>query len=185
MLSDVLLLLRERPELTAFIVLGQAHLTRFGHDQVVAGVCGALGPVCSRCVLVSPDLSAIFRARRIARCATGWILPAYDPHTRLKCEALQPQYLFCHHSLLPAAGALWRGPWRWVIHDVTSLELALQLAERGAGFIATRHVAEMSDAMRAYAVAKDRDRAADAGEEPPPDLCPASLDGRDLGDVEE
>jgi hypothetical protein len=38
---------------------------------------------------------------------------------------------------------LWRGPWRWALYDVTSRQLAADLAERGARLIRTTEVRKM------------------------------------------
>ena len=90
-------------------------------------------------------LDATFPATKI-----GWVLDDYDAHSRLKCEALQPEYLFCDHESLPAKGALWRGTWRWVIYEVETISLALSLAARGANHIETMAVRQMSEAVRAH-----------------------------------
>lgn len=155
-LVEVLSLLTRRPETTVFVSIGRASLTRFGHDQVVAQVAETLKPFRSRCIVVSADLPAVHRARQIAGYQIGWALPAYDNHTRLKYEALQPEYLFCDWALLPSEGALWRGPWRWVIREVPTLEVALRLADRGADFVATANVRALSEAMHAHAAAQAR-----------------------------
>jgi glycerophosphoryl diester phosphodiesterase len=155
-LVDVLSLLTKRPETTVFVTIGRASLARFGHDQVVAQVAETLKPFRSRCIVVSADLPAVHRARQTAGYQIGWAVSAYDNHTRLKYEALQPEYLFCDRELLPAEGALWRGPWRWVIRDVPTLEVALDLAARGADFVATENVRSLSEAMRAHAAALAR-----------------------------
>jgi glycerophosphoryl diester phosphodiesterase len=150
-LVDALSLLTRRPETTVFVTLGRASLVRFGHDQVVAQVAEAMKPFRSRCIVVCADLPAVHRARQIAGFQIGWAVPAYDNHNRLKYEALQPEYLFCDRAQLPATGALWRGPWRWVVRDVPTLDAALDLGARGADFVATTNVRELSEAMRAHA----------------------------------
>ena len=155
-LVDVLSLLTKRPETTVFVTIGRECLSRFGHDQVVAQIAEAVKPFRSRCVVVSADLPAVHRARRTAGFPIGWELSACDNHTRLKYEALQPEYLFCDHALLPFGSALWRGPWRWVIRNVSTLEIALELAARGADFVATANVRSLSEAMRAHAAALAR-----------------------------
>ncbi|MEP7242173.1 MAG: glycerophosphodiester phosphodiesterase family protein [Gammaproteobacteria bacterium] len=155
-LVDALSLLTRRPETTVFVTIGRASLARFGHDQVVAQVAETLKPFKSRCIVVSADLPAVHRARQIAGFQIGWAVPAYDSHTRLKYEALQPEYLFCDWELLPREGALWRGPWRWVIREVPTLDVALQLADRGADFVATGNVRALSEAMHAHAAAQTR-----------------------------
>jgi glycerophosphoryl diester phosphodiesterase len=148
LLSDVLTLLERRPEVTLFVEIKRASLTRFGYDQVVARVVNTLKPARNQCVVISFDLAAVHRARQIGGTPIGWVISAYDAHTRLKFEALQPEFLFCDHEALPPNGALWRGPWRWVIYEVDSLPLAQSLAARGADYIETMAVQELSDAMR-------------------------------------
>lgn len=151
LLREALALLERRPEVTFFVELKRAALARYGHEQVLQQVLDALHPYRSQCVLVSLDLPAIWRARRIAGVRIGWVVPASDGHTRLKYEALQPEFLFCDHTRLPASGSLSRGPWRWAVYEVSTLESAMALAARGADFVATAAVRAMSAAMRAHA----------------------------------
>jgi len=152
-LANTLGLLAGRPEITVFVIVGRQSVARFGHEQVIARVTRTLKPFRSRCILASADLATVHLARAQAACPIAWVLPAYDDHTRLKYEALQPDYIFCDRSLLPAAGTLWRGPWRWAIYEVDALQEALALAERGADFVATRHARSLGEAMLAHAAA--------------------------------
>jgi glycerophosphoryl diester phosphodiesterase len=149
LLTEVLQLLEGRPEVTVFVELKRASLNQHGHDHVVAQVLEALRPRASQCVPISFDLAAIHRARQMGAAQIGWVISDYDEHTRFKCEALQPQFLFCNHEKLPAAGRLWSGPWRWAIYEVTELPLALALAGRGADYLETMAVRALSDALRA------------------------------------
>jgi len=152
-LSDAMHMFQQHPEITAFITIGHASVARFGRDPVVSQVLQVLRHYRSRCVVVSADMPAVHSAREMGECQVGWIVPSCDSHTRLKCEALQPDFLFYDSAQLTAADVLWRGPWRWVVNDVSSIEAALSYAERGADFIATSQVRAMSEAMRAHAKA--------------------------------
>jgi len=156
-LASTLSVLEGRPEITAFIVIGAASVRRFGRDHVVSQVVRKLKPVRSRCVLASADLTTIHTARNMTGYPVAWVLPAYDDHTRLKYEALQPDYLFCDRAYIPPGGALWRGPWRWVVYEIDTLESVLDVAARGAHFVATRDVRALSEEMRAHAAAEARD----------------------------
>jgi glycerophosphoryl diester phosphodiesterase len=153
-LATTLGVLEGRPELTAFVVIGGACVHRFGRERAISQIVRALKPVRSRCVLGSADLPTIHAARSLAGYPIAWVIPAYDNHTRLKYEALQPDFLFCDRTFLPATGALWRGPWRWVVSEVDTLETVLALAARGAHFVATRDVRSLSEAMRAHAASE-------------------------------
>ena len=148
LLRDVLALLKGHPEITLFIELKRESLRQFGHDHVVSQVLEVIRLWRSQCVLISFDLVAVHRARLLAEAPIGWVLEDCSDHSRLKCEALQPQFLFCDQLKLPAAGRLWQGPWRWVIYEVRALPLALALAGRGADYVETMAVRELSDALR-------------------------------------
>lgn len=148
-LADAAQLLEGRPEVTLFVEVKRASLARFGHDQVVPQVLEAVRPWRTQVVIISFDLPAIYRARQIGGYRIGWVLPQYDSHTRLKCEALQPEFLFCDHEKTGNGDPLWRGTWRWVIYEVTAIDMALALAARGADFIETMAVRELGVAMRA------------------------------------
>jgi glycerophosphoryl diester phosphodiesterase len=148
LLRDVLKLIESRPEVTLFVEIKRESLSRFGHDQVVGRVLDTIRPSRSQCVVISFDLAAVFRARQIGGVRIGWVLSDYDSHSRLKFEALQPEFLFADHQQLPAGDALWRGPWEWVIYEVDTLPLAQSLTARGAHHIETMAVAAMSRAVR-------------------------------------
>lgn len=148
LLRDVLALLSRRPEITLFVELKRASLRQFGHDHVVSQVLEAVRPWRAQCVIISFDLAAVHRARRYGDAPIGWVLESCDDHSRLKFEALQPEFLFCDHQQLPARGRLPQGPWRWVIYEVTSHPLALELAGRGADYIESMAVRELSAALR-------------------------------------
>src|SRR5690606_16114093 len=116
----------------------RASLRMFGTDVVVRKVCEVLKPIARQCVLVSRDLTAVHHVRQISSYRIGWILSEYSNLSALKSEALVPEYLLCDHELLtPTSARVWRGPWRWIIRNVGSREMAAQLAARGAGLVAT------------------------------------------------
>jgi glycerophosphoryl diester phosphodiesterase len=111
---------------------------------VARKVCAALQAVARQCVIVSFDLAAVHHVRQISSYRIGWMLSEYSSLSALKCEALAPDYVFCDHQLLTEASAqLWRGPWRWVVYEVVSPRLALQLAARGVRLIQSTAVRAM------------------------------------------
>ena len=164
LLADVLALLDGRPDVTLFVEIKAESLARLAHEQVVERPMQELGAAHSQCVVISFDLAAVFRARQLGGFAIGWVLEQYDSHSRLKYEAVQPEFLFCDVQKLPQQGALWRGPWRWAIYEVQSMELALSLAERGAHYIETMAVSAMSSALRAAQNSPARTAAGPRGE---------------------
>lgn len=148
LLSDVLVLLEGRPDVTLFVEIKRQSLRRFGHDAVVGRVLQALQPWRDQCVVISFDLQAVEQARARGGFTIGWVLGDYGARSAAQYQALQPEFLFCDHEQLPPAGSLPPGPWHWAIYEVETLPLALQLAERGVTHIETMAVREMSAALR-------------------------------------
>lgn len=142
-------LLASHPAATAFLELKRASLRAFGHEIVVRKICELLKPIARQCVLVSSDFAAVHHVRQVSAYRVGWRISEYTNTAALKCEALAPDYLFCDHQLLTEGGSkLWRGPWRWVIYDVRSAKLALELAVRGARLIETSAIRDMLRELR-------------------------------------
>ena len=137
-------MLSSHPDTTAFVELKRASLRAFGHEVVVRKVCVVLKPVARQCVLVSADFAAVHHVRQVSPYRIGWRLTEYTNTAALKCEALAPEYLFCDHQLLTeSASKLWRGPWRWVVYDVRTAKLALDVATRGARLVETSAIRDM------------------------------------------
>ncbi|MBM0103829.1 hypothetical protein JM946_03700 [Steroidobacter sp. S1-65] len=138
MLAQAVSVISTHPSVTAFIEIKRASLRVFGAEVAVSRICDVLKPVARQCVLVSRDLTAIHKVRQLSPYRVGWILSEYSSLSALKCEALVPDYLLCEYELLTNTVAqLWRGPWRWAIHNVTSPETAARLAARGARLVGT------------------------------------------------
>jgi glycerophosphoryl diester phosphodiesterase len=143
-LAQAVSLIATYPAATAFIELKRGSLRAFGHEVVVRKVCETLKSIARQCVIVSFDQTAVHHVRQVSSYRIGWMLSDYTSLSALKCEALAPDYVFCDHQLLTeGASKLWRGPWRWAIHDVSSRKLAFDLAARGARLIGTTSIREM------------------------------------------
>lgn len=143
-LAQAVNLIASHPTATAFVELKRPSLRAFTQEVVVRKVCEVVKPIARQSVIVSADLAAVHHVRQVSQYRVGWILPDYSTLSALKCEALSPDYVFCDHQLLTEnSSKLWRGPWRWAIYDVTSRNLAVSLASRGARLIETMEVRKM------------------------------------------
>lgn len=151
-LAQAVSLLATYPAATVFVELKRASLRAFGHEVVVRRVCETLKSIARQCVIVSFDLAAVHHVRQVSSYRTGWMLSEYTNLSALKCEALAPDYVLCDRQLLTeGASKLWRGPWRWAIHDVTTRKVAVDLAARGARLVGTTSIRNM---LREFRVVK-------------------------------
>jgi len=143
-LAQAVNVIASHPAATAFVELKRASLRTFGQELMVRKVCEVLKPIARQCVIISFDLAAVHHVRQVSQLRVGWVLSDYTTLSALKCEALSPDYVFCDHQLLTQNTAkLWRGPWRWAVYEVTSRQLAVELAARGARLIETMEVRKM------------------------------------------
>jgi len=143
LLGEIVDLLQEHPQVTAFVELKRASLARFGVDKMVDRVLDELEPVLSQCVIASFDPTALQRARATRSIPIGWVLFEWSDDTHTGADGLKPEYLFCDYMLIPDDAELWKGPWHWVLYEVVDPELALSLAAFGAEFVETMAIKEM------------------------------------------
>jgi len=135
-LEQVTELLAAHAGVTAFVEIRTQSIRQFGGPTVVARVADRLRPVRGQCVVISRELTAVLDSRRAGARAVGWILDRYDDRTRMKYEALRPDYLVCDRQKLPRSDRrLGRGPWAWMVYEVERAVDALALGARGVDFV--------------------------------------------------
>lgn len=143
LLGELVDLLGEHRNVTAFVELKRASLQRFGTEQVVDRVLEVLGPAGSRSAIISFNRVAVEYARVTGAQAIGWVLEEWTADSRKAAERLEPDYLFCDYRIIPDDAELWPGAWQWSLYEVIEPDLALALAAFGAHFVATMAIKEM------------------------------------------
>ncbi len=88
----------------------------------------AIKPAQQQCVVISFDLAAVFRARQIGGVPIGWVLSTTMQHSRLKYEALQPEFLFCDQETCRPTARSGAAPGTGSSTRSITLQLALALA---------------------------------------------------------
>ncbi len=142
-LDEFVALLQEWPEARAFVEIKRASLDVFGTACVVDTMLATLQPVIQQCVLISFDLPALQYARERNEIALGWVLQEWSEESRASADRLGPQYLFVNRKRLPAAAALWDGPWQWVIYTLNTAQEVRSCLERGAHMVETNVISRL------------------------------------------
>lgn len=151
-LSELVVLLGQFPQATAFVEIKRASLRRFGTQLVVKQVCAQLQPVASQVVVISFDLEAVLQVRGNYALRIGWVLTDYSSDAKRLAETYSPEFLFCNQDKLPAdESPLWRGPWQWALYEISSCEQASQLISRGAQLLETMQVRKLLHELRSTA----------------------------------
>jgi glycerophosphoryl diester phosphodiesterase len=140
-LGRVLALLKSYPRVTAFVEIKDNSLQRWGLERVMDRLLACLEPVTDQSVLIADNLDALLYASQRADQRTGWVIHSYDAQLYQQAEKHCPDYLICNYQRI--TGALWQGPWQWMLYDIADPALAMDWAEKGAELIETCDIGAM------------------------------------------
>ena len=145
-LQDVLALLQQWPDATAFVEIKTATVKYFGVETVVQGLMAALANFQTQCILTSFDRSVLEAARNSGMQYIGWVLREWDSESYVHAQSLLPDVLICNADKI-GADELWPGPeqkpWQWALYDIVDPDEALRWFARGADFIETWDIGGM------------------------------------------
>ena len=142
-LASATALLSRWPRVRAFVEIKPDSVERFGTEPVLERVRADLAGAPSQSILISSVVDLVARARQLGQPSMGLVLREWSSAVRRQLEELQPDYALCNLKRIPGESDLWPGPWKWVVYEVVSPRLALELAGRGADLIETMAIGEM------------------------------------------
>lgn len=147
-LADMLALVDQYPEVTAFVEIKRQSFEWFGRSGVVEAVCSELRKASSRCVPISFDAAALAKAREQGAEAIGLVIKPWNDASRREAEQLAADYLFIQANRIPKGDRpLWSGEWQWVVYVVDDPDSARALRRRGADLIETDRFPPMLEAL--------------------------------------
>ncbi|MEK6747782.1 MAG: glycerophosphodiester phosphodiesterase family protein [Pseudomonadota bacterium] len=148
-LRDFIAVLCAHPNVTAYVEIKEESLDVFGIETMVRQILADVQPAGNQVVLISFSLAALEMARaQDSHTRCGWVLHRWDEPSRLAALRTKPEFLICNYTKIqPRMGALWPGPWAWMLYEVTQPQLAIDLAGLGARYIETMHIAPMAQAL--------------------------------------
>lgn len=131
-LSELVTLIEKWPAVQLFVELKRRSLYHHGREVMLDKVLEVLQSIEDRIIIISFDYDVMAMARKKVGLKVGWVIEQWDEETKNKASILAPDYLFADYEKMPQKDALWPGPWRWVIYDVTDYQIAAQLVSQGA-----------------------------------------------------
>jgi len=141
LLRDVVDLLNGYPGVHAFVELKPHGIERLGIDACLRRLDGELSGASFEWTLISFRDDAIRAAAARLRVATGWVLQEFSEASRRTADSLGPDYLFCDVDAVELEKErLWKGPWKWVLYDVSEVSAASDLLDRGVDMIETGNI---------------------------------------------
>lgn len=140
-LVQVINLLQQFPESTAFVEVKEESLQHWGIEPVMDLLLNDIEPARQQCVIIADNLDALLYARDAAGCRIGWVIHRYDDDIYTLAEQHAPDFMICNYRRIK--DQLWQGSWQWMLYDISDPELAIEWANKGAELIETRDIGDM------------------------------------------
>ena len=142
-LSDLVGLLQQHPQVTAFIEIKEESLDDFSMPDILQAVRTELAPISNQYVLISFSMPLMLAARQSGSDAVGVVLNHWDDHNLETIASLQPDVMFVDIDTLPATGDLHLPNTQTVVYEVADIATAKQLWQRGIDKIETFDIGGM------------------------------------------
>lgn len=139
-LAETVARLNEWEDVTAFVELKRQSLARYGVEDVVDQVWPVLADLAQPAVVISFVADAVAAARAAGASRVGWVIREWNDASRALAESLAPDFLFCNYTKIPDTDSLWPGPWRWVLYELATPEVAAHWRGRGCDLAESMNV---------------------------------------------
>ena len=118
-------------KIVIFIELKTDSFALVSKSKMVELVLAASNVLANHRVLISFDHEVLQAVRAQSKLDIGWVIYRYNDAHHHIAQQLQPEYLICNQTKMPAHQPLWHGDWRWCAYDVLSPMDANRLLARG------------------------------------------------------
>lgn len=148
-LPELVGLLAGHPGVEVFVEVKQESMAYFGIEITMNRVIEQIAPIREQCVLTSFEAPALLYSRETGFEKIAWVIRDYGPEAKQIADALQPDYLVCNLKKIPSTpGALWPGPWQWMLYATDDPHEAMRCFETGAPYVETNDIGGMLAAFR-------------------------------------
>lgn len=130
-------LLKNHPQVQAFIEFKQNGLDHVGYDYAYQAALHALKDTIGQCIFISFDDEFITFVHRLGFTRLGTVLKEWHQQESQKLLTINPSYIFCDADIIPTDAMLSRIPSNLVIYEVTTKSNAEYWLSRGANMVET------------------------------------------------
>ena len=142
-LAKVVDIILSYPQVTLFVELKEESIAEFGAEIMLDNVCQVLQPIRDRAVLISFDYRIIASAKTKGWPQVGAVLQQWDHIDSEAVKAIDGDYTFVDHKIIPRTENLDRLASKLVAYEVGSTALATELATRGVAMFETFDIATL------------------------------------------
>lgn len=146
-LADLVALLADNPQVTAFIEIKRSALQFAGVDTTLDIIGDYLAPVSEQAVVISFDYACIAEARRRGYRRLGIVLQQWSDHAIPAVADIPVEFLFCDLEKIPDDADLGAVAAKLVVYEVDDPQVARELLARGADMIETFDIGGLAHAL--------------------------------------
>jgi len=136
-LAQVVEIILSYPQVTLFVELKEESIAEFGPEIMLQNVCDKLQPIRERAVLISFDYGIIATAKANGWPQAGPVLHQWKHLHSNEVKAIDGDYTFVDHKLIPEHETLEQLTSKLVAYEVGTPQLASNLADRGVAMFET------------------------------------------------
>ena len=149
-LQQMVTLLLEAPQVTAFVELKNESIEVFGTERFVHQVLAELQPIKERCVVIADSIEALREIQRRDTLPVGWIVHRWDECDRGRAQQDALDYLIINHKYCLPSYDFAADPWEWMVYETSDPELANVLIAQGIHFVETNDICSMLQHLPEY-----------------------------------
>ncbi|MDZ7662153.1 glycerophosphodiester phosphodiesterase family protein [Thiohalophilus sp.] len=142
-LSDLVAVIKTAPAARFFIELKRVAVAQFGATAVVDAVLPILQPVAGQCCVISYNLPALQQVRQRCELPIGVVIDEWAGRADPAIVELQPEFLFCNLSSLPADEPVQLPGARLAVFETVDPGQARRLMAQGVDLVETFAIGEM------------------------------------------
>jgi glycerophosphoryl diester phosphodiesterase len=142
-------LVRQHPDVRAFVEIKRLAIEEFGGERVLERVLAAIEPAIGQCALISFSLEFLRTARARHSIPLGAVFDRWSERSDLERIDLHPEFVFCDVDGLPRGGRLEHPGAKIVVYEVDDPVVARELSARGVHMVESFAIGEMVTAFRA------------------------------------
>ena len=140
-------ILQDNPHVTAFVELKEESIKHCGREYLLKSVMAILDAVAKQTVVMSFDYQLALMAREINWPSIGLVLKNWGDLTGQEITAINPDYIFTNHLIIPPNSDLRQyeplAQTQLVAYEVGNKELAISLINQGVDMLETFNIAQL------------------------------------------
>ena len=144
-LQNMVSMLKESPQVTAFVELKDESFNALGIDAVLQPVISALQPIRKHCVVIADNLSALLQLKQLSSLPIGWIIHRWHEDDLATARERQPDYLVVNRKYYnhKKNHDFSKDDWAWVMYETCDPQQAISLFRMGVSYVETADICSM------------------------------------------